>query len=311
MSITDRIELRRTRDFGATINVVFEFLRQNWKPLGKSLIYIMGPVLILAGLAGGAYFRSIMGAIGTDAPTPSGMLEMYLGLLPTIGLMILAGAVSLVFLFGVVAGYVRLYNARFPEAIGVDDVWREVRSTFWRITGTLFVITIVIALPMLILVVPAAMAEIFWLIPLAMMLAMVPTIYFYNTMTIVVPMRLEEEIGIFEAIGRAMKLMQGRWWFTFWIFVVMQIILLFASMIFQVPIQVVVFMQGFSGLESAGLLIYIAGAFNVIGTYLLYAMLVLTASVQYYNLVEQKEGVGMVDRINEIGASIGEDSPRL
>jgi hypothetical protein len=312
MISTERIELRKTRDFGATINVIFEFLRQNWRPLGKSLLFIMGPVVILGTLAAGAYVRTLLGVIDRDPESINAMMSAYGTMLPMIALSGFSFLIALVFMFGVVSGYVRLYNDRYPEPIEVDDVWREVRHSFWRIVATLLVATVVAALPMVILLAPAALLREWWLVPVGIMLATIPMLYLYNCMTIVVPMRLEEEIGVFEAIGRSIRLLKGRWWFTFWLFVVIQIILTFASMIFQIPLQAIVMMRSLGGgMESPGMLIYIAVAFNVIGSYLLYSVTVLTCSVQYYNLVEQKDGVGMVDRINEIGVQLDEPTTTL
>lgn len=310
MSSTDRIELRRVRDFGATINVIFEFLRQNWRPIGKSLVYIMAPVLILATIVAGAYFRMVMNVALADEWS-AGMLDTYTAMIPTIGLMTLAFSVSMVFMFGVVVGYVRLYNSRYPEPIEVDDVWREVRGSFWRITGTIVVSTLSMVVPMIVLFIPAALTELWWLIPIAFFIAAVPAIYLWTCMAIVVPMRLEEEIGTFAAIGRSMRLMKGRWWFTFWLFVVIQIILSFASMFFQLPLQAIIMMQGIGGLTSPGIVFYLAAGLNVIGTYLLYSILILTCTIQYYNLVEQKEGVAMADRINEIGVMPDEPTTSL
>lgn len=307
MSNTERIDLRRARDFGATINVIFEFLRQNWRIIGKSLVFIMGPVLILATIVAGAYMRALMATMSIDAAsTPEDLFGAYVDMAPMIGLSTLAFAVSLIFMYGIIAGYVRLYNDRYPEPIEVDDVWREVRHSFLRITGTLIVVAIVTMLPFAVLILPAAATETWWLVVIGFLVAIVPMIYLSVCMLIIVPMRLEEEIGVVAAIRRSMRLMKGRWWFTVWLFIVIQIILTFASVIFQLPVQAIVMMQGIGGVTTPGPLFYIATAFYVIGTYLLYSITVLTSSVQYYNLVEQKDGIGMSDRINEIGAELDE-----
>ncbi|MBC8144165.1 MAG: hypothetical protein H7X80_01200, partial [bacterium] len=134
---SDRIELRRKRDFGATINVVFEFIRKNWRPMGKSLLFIVGPVLLVASVVSGFYLRGILGMVDSlgrygDSP-PANPLAIFNDIWPVLILSAISGVISTIFLFAVVSGYVRLYVSSAPATLDVDDVWAEVRSSFWRL----------------------------------------------------------------------------------------------------------------------------------------------------------------------------------
>ncbi len=53
--MVQKIELRKTRDFSAKINITFEFMRQNFRILAKSIIYIGGPFILVEGVFMGMY----------------------------------------------------------------------------------------------------------------------------------------------------------------------------------------------------------------------------------------------------------------
>ena len=50
MSETLKIEYHKTRDFGKKINATIEFIKQNFKPLFKAMLFIAGPPIILGSI---------------------------------------------------------------------------------------------------------------------------------------------------------------------------------------------------------------------------------------------------------------------
>ncbi len=54
------IEFHRTRDFSRKLNATFEFVKQNFKPLGKSILFIAGPPVLVASLVGGSFMSEFM-----------------------------------------------------------------------------------------------------------------------------------------------------------------------------------------------------------------------------------------------------------
>ena len=49
------IEFHHTRDFSKKMNVTFEFIRQNFKALGKSILFIAGPPVLVASMMIGSF----------------------------------------------------------------------------------------------------------------------------------------------------------------------------------------------------------------------------------------------------------------
>ena len=54
------IEFHRTRDFSRKLNATFEFVKQNFKPLGKSILFIAGPPVLVASLVSGSFMSEFM-----------------------------------------------------------------------------------------------------------------------------------------------------------------------------------------------------------------------------------------------------------
>ena len=71
------IEYRRTRDFSRKMNATFEFIRQNFKGLGKSILFISGPPILMASVLMASFFgdmTNIVSAFGNASTGVSGGL---------------------------------------------------------------------------------------------------------------------------------------------------------------------------------------------------------------------------------------------
>jgi hypothetical protein len=67
------IEYHHTRDFSRKMNATFEFIRQNIKPLGKSMLVIAGPPVLIASLIIATFIDEFLGmsrAAATNAGDP-------------------------------------------------------------------------------------------------------------------------------------------------------------------------------------------------------------------------------------------------
>ena len=49
------LEFHKARDFSKKINDTFEFLKQNFKPLTKSVLFIAGPPVLMGSLLMGSF----------------------------------------------------------------------------------------------------------------------------------------------------------------------------------------------------------------------------------------------------------------
>lgn len=61
MAYAQKIIFYKKRDFSQKINATIEFIRQNAKPLGKAILFIVGPLAILNGLLFSQYIGFVFG----------------------------------------------------------------------------------------------------------------------------------------------------------------------------------------------------------------------------------------------------------
>jgi hypothetical protein len=228
---------------------------------------------------------------------------------------VLALMLGVVMAIGVIYEYILLYYRRENGADRIEtaDLWQAIRNDFWRLLGVIFGLTLLLGFGSFCLNFVAVLLGT-PLGPFGVVLLLGGVffleIYLAVPTMLVVVICLHERIGLFEALTRAFYLVKGYWWQTFGlvlICVLMQYALLILCMI---PFMIIgfsteMFTQMGTSLESTvAFAIGISIAITLIIT--LSCCLFLTVSTfQYFSLVERKEAVGLLRRIE----SMGTDAP--
>src|SRR5687767_3842847 len=138
------IEFHRTRDFSKKLNATFEFLRQNFKSLGKSVLYIAGPCVLIASLLIGSFMAEIT-ALGNPGLGARGMENYFIspGFWLQWVLMMVLMLLGSVMMIATVYNYIILYNEKRTNQISVQEVWDRVRETIWMYLGSMILYWIV------------------------------------------------------------------------------------------------------------------------------------------------------------------------
>lgn len=275
-----KIEFTKARDFGAIINDSFSFIRQNFRVLFKSLIFIVGPLMVVLAVLYGLYNVENFARL---AEKNSGK-NIFAGVLTAkYGLMMLLSIVSYTLITLIACEYIVLYIESPTGEVSFEDVWRDTKRDFFLLLFTNI--------------------GNFFLILFSVLLLIVPGIYFMVVISLVPMIRVRERIGYFASIKRSMKLISGNWWSTFGIILIMGIIVLAMGWVLGVPSGAVMFLAMFHKADAASplyqFLFMAAGLVNQFYSFL--SVLVLVATVfQYFNLIEMKEGTGLLKKIEEI-----------
>lgn len=291
------IRLRKVRGVADVLNATFQFLRQNYAAVGKSLLLIAGPPTVLASASGSIYQVFAFGLAGGALP------GMGLGLSAL--MMFLMGVLSLTLTATVATGLVTLYLTDGPEGLAVRRVWTFTRSVFWRVLLALLLLGVVLVLGMLIVIVPC----------LGALGYLAGFFYFAVVFSVLVPMLLNERVGIFEALGRCRRLVRGYWWPTCGVLVVAVILYLLISLWTTIPYYTMLMLTTLHGIEgsapgsltSLGLVATSVVA-GLCGT-VLYSIPYTAAAVHYYNLVERKARVGLRERVEALAPAPAGPSP--
>jgi len=272
-----QIELQKVRDFGALIGVTFEFIRQNFKLLLKSGVFIVGPFILLAGIFMGMYQSAVLNFKNATTLNSIG--------LPFIAYMLFV-TIAVLLLNVVVYSFIILYEEKGIGNFDLNDIWEKTKSKFWMLlfTGIGYAFFVVLGVVFLI----------------------IPGIYLAVTLSLIYMIRLKEGIGFFSAFDRCTKLISKNWWFTFGFIIVIGLIQGFISFIFYIPNYIAIFALTLSGYKnpgqsSPGHIIFIITSVISSLNILLYMISVIGIAFHYYNLVERKEASSLLERIDSIG----------
>lgn len=130
------IDFHQARDFSKKMNATFEFIRQNVKSLGKSILFIAGPPVLIASMIIGSFMGEFINLTQTAASNP-GDMEVFQTYFMSVSfwlqiiLMIVFFIISSVMSIATINNYIILYGEKQTNRIEVSEVWERVRSTFW------------------------------------------------------------------------------------------------------------------------------------------------------------------------------------
>ena len=315
------IEFQRTRDFSNKLNATFTFVRQNFKSLFRSMLYIAGPPVLVASLLlssfMGDFFKTIIGA-GRD---PEALQNFFLTInfWIQLALMFVFMVVSYVAVIATTNNYMILYAEKRSNNIDVNDVWIRVRETLgmYFATTLLFgLLTIVVYVFMLIPVLMLGNISGF-LIFFGVIFLVVGAFYLLIGASLVYPIRAFEKKGFFESIIRSFYLIRSKWWSTFGLLMILSLLVGIISYVFSIPASI---LQGVSMLHEvkpdsfngpSGVIetiIFTLNSLAYITQLLLYLLPNVGLTFQYFNLVEMKEAKGLMGQINTLGQT--PDAPR-
>lgn len=288
MTNTQKIIFYKQRNFSRKINATVEFIRQNIKPLGKAILYILGPMAVLNGLLFSQYMNFMFTGMSPQDPVNAQNPFYFITNPSYVGFVILS-SFSAILNIAVILNYLKIYREKYPEEITVVEVlnasWRDV-------------------LPLLLLGIIIMIFSFFGFFAFV-----IPGLYLIVVLPLSIPAYFFERKGIIEAIGRSFNLIKGKWWSTFGLLFVSSILMYVVSMMFVAPFYVFYFLAIFSLTEPGSTDIstfWFQGGMTLsvmlmfLGSFLTYSIPIIALSFQYFNLVERKESVGLLSDIEQL-----------
>ncbi len=312
------IEFQRTRDFSRKLNATFEFVRQNYKALGKAILMIAGPSVLVGSLLIGSFmgdFMSLTFGLQSNGGNPEALGRYFLS--PSFWLQMLLifvlGFVSLIVTIATINCYLVLYGEKKTNQIEVSEVWDRVRSTFWSYVGTtvlffigFIIVYIVLFIPVVLL---GAISPV--LIFFGFLIFICGLIYLGVSSSLTYFAQLYEQRNFFDAISRSFRLVNnGKWWSTFGLLLVLLLIVFVTSYIFLTPYYIIFYTSALHSVSSDNQLGFsdtmrittiVCFTLYYLAQLLLYALPHVGIAFQYFNLVELKEAKGLMGEINTFG----------
>ncbi|QIP12001.1 hypothetical protein G8759_04820 [Spirosoma aureum] len=283
------IQLFLQRDFGNKINATFQYIGQNFRSLGMALLYIVGPVALVAGIATGIlqsnFLKIATQAGGNKNPDPMAMFQIMSQFVsPTFWLVILLSILANVVVILTTYAHMKIYARTNGAPIGVQEVWNEVQPAIGR--------AIIISL----------LSSIVTFV--GFMFFFIPGIYVAVVLSLSLAVTSFEGTDFGKTWERCFKLIRDKWWSTFGLIIVMGIIVGIVGLIFAIPSAIVGFLIGGKLLPDVSVVwLTLANVIALVGRTLLNSMLYIAIGFQYTNLVERQEGRGLISDIDSIGTN--------
>lgn len=278
----EKIDLYVYRDFSESLNVGIKFYTRHLKVLSKTILRYAIPPAVLGGALFGKFYSSIFSnpenvdVLFKDATE---LLSIGVGFI----LIILGALLSITITFSL------FIVQQEEEEVTSEAIWDEARQHFWMIFGTSIV---------------AGIAQ-----TIAFMLLIIPGLYLMIPIQMVFIIRMQERLGVVDAIKKSTKLISGYWWGTLGLIFVSSLLIGIIGYIFQIPAMILMFVGVFaeqSGASSGlfgGIFVGIAMAIQIGGQLFLRTFQYVIIGIRYYSLSEQYEGHGSKSQLKNIGTN--------
>lgn len=282
-----KIELYQQRQFGDKLNATFTFLRQEARPYFKAQLIISGPVAIICAVLYSMVFSTLMADLGQVGQP--GYVFSYSYFFNFFGTLIFTYLLLMVVAL-VNYAYMRLYHDKGLESPSVGEVWELVKRKLLPTIGLMIIMSVLI------------MAGFFCLI--------IPGIYIMGVSFLTIPILVNDEVGVFGTVGRAFRLIGGKWWSTFGIALVTGIIAAIIRAVISLPATILFGAETFLSLDSGTFepatafspwTLALSSLLGYVGAIVGNTISQSALGFQYYNLVEMKESRGLLGQIDQVG----------
>lgn len=278
-----KIEFKKRRDFGQVINDTFTFMRQNFKPLIKIYftfcgLFVLASMLTML-LQQYKMVNVINTGIGNRYGKSSGLgaiygIEYFLSLLFSMA--------SYISMSVAILSYIAIYVQKGNQTPTTDEVWGYFKYYFFRIFGSSLLLILMLGVAMLFCGVPF-----FWLFP-------------YAAMTL--PIMVIENGSLGYSFSRSFKIIKDNFWITFGTLIVVWIIVYACMTMIILPTSLFNMIGMFTHKTP-----HMSLTLTMITTILqslcqVFTIIpIITISLAYFSLVEQKESTGLMERISNFG----------
>lgn len=279
----NQLEFKKRRDFGQVINDTFTFMRQNFKPLIKTYFTFCG-LFVLASMAAMLMqqykmVNVINTGIGNRYGQRSGLGYIY-GI--EYFLSILFSLATYASMSVAILSYIAIYVQKGNQTPTTDEVWGYFKYYFFRVFGNSLLLILMLGVAFLFCLVPG-----FWLFPFVAMMF---------------PIMVIENGSLGYSFNRSFKIIKDNFWVTFGTLVVVWIIVTACMSLVVLPTSILNMVTMFTSKTPrmnvtltmiTTVLQSICQVFTIIP--------IITISLIYFSLVEQKENPGLMERISNFG----------
>lgn len=286
------VEFKKKRDLGTIITDSFGFIRNNWKGYFGTIIKIAGIPLVILIIAMGFYMSSIFGLIGMDAEGFND-LETVNNLATFGGFFIIAmlsGIICYVLMQMSALYYIKSYIENDGN-INNETILQNVKDNFWRFLG--FGILM------------------FLMVFVGMLFCGLPGIWIAVVLSLGTSILVFENKSVGDTISHCFTLIKNHWFETFGCVFVIAILVGIIGQAFAMPAMIYQMIKmgtiindsdPTAALNIFSDPIYLSlSALSYVGQFLLSSITLIAGVFIYYDLNEQKNATGSIEKIDNLG----------
>ncbi|MGL4597591.1 MAG: hypothetical protein ACRCYO_08690 [Bacteroidia bacterium] len=311
------LRLDRLRTFGDVFSDSMKFIRQNFSAFFKTVLFIVGPFLVLS-CAASMYFQ--IEALDLD---PFERVNRFGSLLAKSALIdrsawLFNGLVTAV----VISHFFKVYKQKGSGKFTVSDVVSSIFNDFFNTAVTFLVVAfLTVAFGALVFVIIFGMASsanvggsIFLVLGGGIGYLILAYPVWYWMFSVFFVRSMDEDIGIFSALLYAQRLISGQFWKTWAIFFCFWLLLFVVAMCISIPSSIASGLAGiwsdrdyFDDTDSYRTMQLVFSSIALFGRAMVYSSFMVPVAMHFFALRESEEGDGMRKQIEEIGKRHAEE----
>ena len=286
------VEFKKERDLGAIITDAFKFIRVEWKPFFNTVFKIAVIPILIAIIAALYYTYSMsnmangMRMIGDEIPSFAGVGNMFF----SIFVMLIAYIIAYIYVNLGALYYIKSYIENKGN-VNPIEVKEQVKEKFWSFLGLGVLIGLIIMASLL--------------------LCFFPAIYTGIVLSLASSILVFENRDVSGAISQSFNFIKGHFWDTLGVILVVGLLIGVLSSIFSVPALVYQLVktgvsiskedpQAVFSLFKDPIYLFLT-VLAYIGKFLFYAISLITTVFIYFDINEQKNASGSIEKIDNLG----------
>ena len=304
-----RIEFYRQRSFSEKLNVVFEFIRENWRPLLKYSFYLIMPLCLIQTFAMNSFFSIYFAALTNSAQFGNDLFGSSLfSFISNYGAFMLCIMIGSGIISGLVYAMMQTYAVREKKLqdVTLNDFKELLVRNTWRYLRLLLALIVVFVLIVVFMALLATMVST-WSLIVTIPLLLVCTLVLIPLMLIFPTYIFERDITFFNAFRKAWKLGITTLGGMLGLIIVLSFISSVIQTITMLPWYVMFLGGSIFSLTSESTLtqsvgykfvLYIFGLVQSYGMYVSSMIGIIGLAFQYFHAREKVEGVTIESNIS-------------
>ncbi|KAA3609917.1 MAG: hypothetical protein D8M58_08255 [Calditrichaeota bacterium] len=305
MESTEIFSFSKARNISEILNATFAFIRQEFVPLGKSVLLILGPFILVLALVNYYFFDGFLSFAQTQEFSP-GFIILYF-------LILIVGFVLFTIVVSLINSYVLMYIEEDESRFSSAGVFNKSIKNFWKVAKVNLLLFVLAMLAYIILIIAGVLIGILasvtsstavFLPFVIIMLFMIPFAYYFIALSFIYIVTLHENLSFMAAMKRSIKLIREYWWFTFGLYFLTAIIIMVLQIIFLIPNWIVSYTLFFNQMDGqlAGEVNPFMGFMMAFSTlsYFLHSIYFVTIAIHYFSQREKKEATGLAQKIDDL-----------